>query len=330
MTNAQAAVCSGRLPWTVGQGLKRTNGHLQRQEALDIDDLRTFVEVADAGGVSSAARRLGVAKSIISRRLLKLETQLGVQLLARTTRGAAVTEAGAALREYAARIVAEFDAARDAIVPDGDLRGRFRIAAPISYGPTHIAPVLAEMGRRHPLLHIHASYSDRIVDLIGEGFDCAIRVGHLQSSNFIAKRVGSIHGKLVASPGYVSTHGAPEAPHEILAHESLMQGAETWRFMDGQKSIMVNPQGRFKADNPVALAAAAVAGLGLGYLSDSVIDEHIKSGALVSVMHRYPPVPAGIYIVRPQSQHPARKIGVLTDILVDWFADVSPGNVLSL
>jgi DNA-binding transcriptional LysR family regulator len=288
---------------------------------LDIEDLQTFIEVADAGGVSPAARRLGVTKSIISRTLLRLETRLGVQLIARTTRGAAVTEAGAAFREYASRIVTEFDAAKEAVIPAGDLRGRLRIAAPISFGPTHIAPVLAEMGRRHPQLHIYTSYSDRIVDLIGEGYDCAIRVGHLQSSNFIAKRVGSIHGKLVASPDYVKAHGAPESPHELFEHESLMQGVEAWRFMDGEKTITINPQGRFKADNPVALAAAAVSGLGLGYLSDSVVDEHIKTGALVPVMLRYPPMQAGIYIVRPHSQYPTRKIRVLTDMLVEWFAN---------
>lgn len=285
---------------------------------MDIEELHTFVEVADAGGVSPAARRLGVAKSIISRRLLRLEAQLGVQLLARTTRGAALTEAGTAFREYAARIVAEIEAAREAILPVGDLRGRFRIAAPISLGPTHIAPVIAEMARRHPLLHIHTSYSDRTVDLIGEGYDCAIRLGHLQNSDLIARRVGSINGKLVASPEYVKNHGAPATPAELLNHRSLMQGAESWRFVDGDKSVTVHPQGSFKADNPIALAAAAVAGLGLSYLCDSVTEEHIKSGALVPVMVRHPPLPAGIHVVRPRSRHPTRKVRVLTEMLAEW------------
>jgi DNA-binding transcriptional LysR family regulator len=192
-----------------------------------------------------------------------------------------------------------------------------RIAAPISFGPTHLAPVLAQMARRHPLLNIHTNYSDRTVDLIGEGYDCAIRVGHLQSSNLIAKRVGSIYGKLVASPEYVKANGAPETPTELLDHQSLMQGTESWRFMDGDKIITVNPQGRFKADNPVALVAAAVAGLGLGYLSDSITEEHIKNGALVPVMVRYPPLLAGIHVVRPRSRHPTRKIRVLTEMLVE-------------
>src|ERR1700752_4228107 len=137
---------------------------------LDLDDLQTFVEVADAGGVSPAARRLGVAKSIVSRRLLRLETDLGVQLLARTTRGAALTEAGLTFREHAARVCAEIDTALETIMPAGDLRGRPRIGAPLPLGPTHLAPVFAKMARPPPLLHVQASYSDRFVDIVGEGF----------------------------------------------------------------------------------------------------------------------------------------------------------------
>ena len=146
---------------------------------LDLEDLETFVEVADAGGVSAAARRLGVSKSIVSRRLVRLEAGLGVQLLARTTRGAALTEAGLTFREHAVRVCAEIDLARETILPAGDLRGRLRIAAPLSFGPTHLAPVPAQLARRHRRLHVHASYSDRFVDIVGEGFDCAIRVGRL-------------------------------------------------------------------------------------------------------------------------------------------------------
>src|SRR6267154_3067503 len=124
---------------------------------MDLEDVRTFLEVADAGGVSPAARRLGLSKSIVSRRLARLEEALGVQLLSRTTRGAALTEAGATFREHAARVAAELDAAREAISPDGDVRGRLRISAPLSFGPTHLAPVLAELAGRHPQLHMQAA-----------------------------------------------------------------------------------------------------------------------------------------------------------------------------
>ncbi|RON58005.1 LysR family transcriptional regulator [Pseudomonas frederiksbergensis] len=286
---------------------------------MDIEELRTFVEVADAGGVSPAALRLGVSKSIVSRRLARLETELGVQLLARTTRGAALTEAGVTFREYAARVCTEMDVAREAILPAGALRGRLRVAAPLSFGPTHFAPVLAEMARRHPQLHIHTCYSDRFVDLIAEGYDCAIRVGYLQDSNLIARRIGPIKGKLVASPGYISAHGSPDKPEELIAHPALMQSTEAWQFLDGDNVISVRPQGRFKADNGVALVAAAVAGLGIAYLPDCLTHDSVTAGALVPIMTRYPPPPAGAYMVRPAGQHPAQKIRVLTELLIEYF-----------
>lgn len=286
---------------------------------LDLEDLQTFVEVADAGGISLAANRLGVSKSIVSRRLVRLESELGVQLLARTTRGASLTEAGVAFREHAARVCAEMDVARETILPAGDLRGRLRIAAPLSFGPTHLAPVLAELARRHPLLHIHASYSDRYVDIVGEGFDCAIRIGYLSDSNLIARRIAPICGKLVASPDYIKRHGTPETPDQLLMHQALMQGAEIWQFIDGNKTIVVHPQGRFKADNGTALAVAAVAGLGIARLPDFLIEDHLASGALLSVMTQYPIPTAGLFVVRPPGQHPVRKVQVLTELLIDHF-----------
>lgn len=287
--------------------------------ALDIEELHTFVEVANAGGVSSAALRLGVSKSIVSRRLARLEAELGVQLLARSTRGAALTEAGATFREYAARVCAEMDVAREVILPAGPLRGRLRVAAPLSFGPTHFAPLLAEMARRHDQLSIQTCYTDRFVDLIAEGFDCAIRVGYLPDSNLIARCIGPIEGQLVASPNYISANGAPERPEEIILHQALMQGTEAWQFLDGDKVISVRPQGRFKADNGVALVAAAAAGLGIAYLPNCLTHDSLVSGALVPIMKRYPPPAAGAYMVWPAGQNPVQKIRVLTELLIEYF-----------
>lgn len=286
---------------------------------MDIEDLQTFVAVADAGGVSAAARRLGVSKSIVSRRLFRVEAELGVQLLARTTRGAALTEAGVTFRDHAAQTSAEIDAARETILPTGELRGRLRVAMPLSFGPTHFAPVLADMARQHPQLHIHTSYSDRFVDLIAEGFDCAIRGAYLQDSNLIAKRVGPIHGKLVASPDYIKAHGSPETLDELVTHQALMQGTEAWQFMDGDKIVTVQPQGRFKADSATALAAAAAAGLGIAWLPDCITYGYVASGALVPILTRYPVPPGAAYVVRPPGQHPTRKVRVLTEMLTEYF-----------
>lgn len=286
---------------------------------MDTEDLQTFVEVADAGGVTSAALRLGISKSMVSRRLVRLEAELGVQLLARTTRGASLTEAGTTFRDYAARVVAEIDVAKETILPAGELRGRLRISAPLSFGPTHFAPILADMARRHPKIQIQTCYTDRFVDLVAEGYDCAIRIGYLQDSNLVARRVGPIYGKLVASPDYIKKHGSPEKPEDITAHEALMQGTEAWHFMDGDETVTVNPRGRFKADNAVALLSAAVAGLGIGYLPDGLTNAYVASGLLVPIMTPHPPPPAGIFVIRPPGQHPARKVRVLTEMLIGCF-----------
>jgi DNA-binding transcriptional LysR family regulator len=286
---------------------------------IDLEDLRTFVEVADAGGVTAAARRLGLAKSIVSRRLVRLEEELGVQLLSRTTRGAALTEAGATFREHASRMTAELDIARDAISPEGDVRGRLRIAAPLTFGPTHLAPVLAELARRHPRLQVHAAYADRFVDLVGEGFDAAVRVGYLSDSNLIVRRIAPIRGQYVASPAYIEAHGAPKTPEDLQHHEALMQGTEPWRMMSDGKIITVRVQGRFKADNGEALAAAALAGIGIGAVPNFLIDAHIASGALVPVLVDYPPPEAGLYVVRPPGDFPPRKVRALIEILLEKF-----------
>lgn len=286
---------------------------------MEIEDLRAFVEVADAGGITAAAARLGVAKSIVSRRLIRLEAELGVQLLARTTRGASLTEAGATFRDYAARVCAEMDVAQETIRPAGELRGRLRIAAPLSFGPTHFAPVVAEMARRHPRLHIQTCYSDHFVDLVAAGYDCAIRVGHLANSNLVARRVGPVNGSLVASPAYIAAHGAPRTLAELVDHEALMQGTETWQLMDDGEVVSIRPQGRFKADNGTALVAAAVAGLGIAYLPLGLTRPYLSSGALVTVLPQHPSRPAAAYVVSPPGQHPARKIRVLTEMLADYF-----------
>lgn len=290
---------------------------------MDIEDLRTFVEVADSGGISPAARRLGVSKSIVSRRLARLEDALGVQLLARTTRGAGLTEAGGILRDHAARACAEIDSAKETIFPRGELQGRLRVAAPLTFGPTHFAPVLAKMARQNPQLQIHTVYNDNFVDLVAQGFDCAIRVGTLQNSSLIARRVAPLYGSFVASPDYIRAHGAPQTAEELLTHEALMQGTETWQLMDGNRVVSVNPRGRFKADNGVALVAAALAGLGIGWLPDVIIEDFIASGELVRVMTRHPPPVAGIYVVRPPSPHVPRKVQALTELLIECLAGAS-------
>lgn len=290
---------------------------------IDTDDLRTFLEVAEAGGVTPAARRLGLSKSIVSRQLSRLESALGAQLLARTTRGAVLTEAGAVFREHAQRVVGELDAAQEAISPDGEVRGRLRIAAPLSFGPTHLAPVLADLALQHPRLHIHAAYADRFVDLVGEGFDVAVRLGYLADSSLVARRVAPIHGRLVASPDYLARAGAPQTPGDLLEHDAILAQRGEWRLRDGAETVTVRPRARFSADNGQASMAAALKGLGIFLAPDFLAVPHLQAGDLVEVLPDYPAPEGGLYVVRPPGDHVPRKIRVLTDLLVERFGERS-------
>ena len=288
---------------------------------MEIDDLRTFVEVADAGGVNSAARRLGVAKSIVSRRVLRLEEELGVQLLTRSTRGAALTEAGTMFRDRAADICSSIDAAREEMSPEGELKGLLRVAAPASFA-AQLATSLAEFGRRHPSLHVHIRFNDRYVDLVGEGFDCGIRVGYLPDSNLVARKIGSLGVRLFASPAYLAENGEPESPADILKHSAITPGTDTWTFTKGDQSIAVHPQGRFKADSAHVLVEAAVAGIGIVAMGELVAEPYVATGSLVPVMTDYQLPPVGIYVVRPSGQKPTRKVRVLIDLLAEEFASM--------
>jgi len=286
---------------------------------VEIEDLRTFIEVADAGGINTAARRLGLAKSIISRRLLRLEEELGAELLARTTRGAILTEAGLTFRDVAAEICAKIDATREEMSPNGDLRGLLRIAGPASVG-AYFASALAEFAKRHPALQVHTRFSDQYVDLAAEGFDCAIRVGYLPDSNLIARKIGSLPMRVYASPDYIKENGAPEYPDDVLKHSALVSGTNTWVFSDGDQTFTVHPQGRFKADNAYVLTEAAAAGLGIVAMGEMIAGPYAEAGKLVPVMTRFSLPDVGIYIVRPPSQHTPRKVRSLVDLLVEKFS----------
>jgi DNA-binding transcriptional LysR family regulator len=288
-------------------------------DKLDIEELRTFVHVADAGGISPAADRLGISKSMVSRRVTRIEDHLGVQLIARTTRGATLTEAGAAFRDYADRVCCELDVLRETMLPKGDLIGRLRISAPLSFVDTIFAPVVTDLAKRHPCLQIHASYSDHYVDLVAGGFDCGVRVGYLEDSTMIARKVGPIYGSLVASPDYLAQNGSPNTLQDLMDHEVLMHGSEAWPLMDGDRAVLIRPQGRFKADNINALMTAAIEGLGIARLPDGLSFEHLSNGTLVPVLERFPVQEAAMFVVRPQSQYASKKVRAFADMLKVFF-----------
>jgi DNA-binding transcriptional LysR family regulator len=294
--------------------------HEERQ-MFDLDDIRSFVEVAETGGFGRAGRTLGLSKSIVSRRVARLEAELGAQLLSRTTRGVVVTEAGLAFKVYADRVLSELEAAREAIAcQGGEVAGTLKLAAPLSFGITHLGPVIAELATRHPRLNIEAHYSDRFVDLIGERFDVAVRLGNLADSSLIARRIAPIKAAMVAAPSYLERRGTPRRPEDLDDHDALTQLDSTWRFREGKREIVIHPKARMKADSGQAIVEAAVAGLGIAALPTFLAGPELAAGRLVPILLDFPLPEAGFWIVRPPpASHVSSKVRALTDLLIERF-----------
>jgi DNA-binding transcriptional LysR family regulator len=289
----------------------------------ELEDLRSFVEVVASGGLIRAAVRLGVSKSIVSRRITRLEAELGTRLLTRTTRGISPTEAGAEFKVRCDRILSEIEEARDAVAQQGrSVRGRLRLSAPLAFGVRHLAPVLGDLARLHPTLEVDVSYTDRVVDLLGERFDAAIRIGSLSDSSLVARRIAPVHAVLVASPDYLSRRGRPRTPQDLTAHECLIYTGSLvpeWQFGSGRRRVSIRPEGRLRSDSGEAILQWAIAGLGIADLPSFLVSDAIASGALEPILRDYPRPEYGIHVVRPPGSHVPGKVRVLIDTLVDRF-----------
>lgn len=289
----------------------------------DLDDLRSFVEVVESGGFNRAARRLGVSKSIVSRRIARMEADLGTRLITRTTRGICATEAGLEFKQRSERILSEFDEAREAVARHaGEVVGRLRLSAPLNFGQRYLAPVLSELARRHPRLELEVSFSDRGVDLIGERYDAAVRLFELRDSSLIARRIASVRPFIVASPDYLARNGCPKTPEDLHAHACLIysgRSAPDWKFHAGKRTISVRPNGRLFSDNGEVMLNWAISGLGIAELPSFMAADAIESGALVPLLLDYPMDTGAVYVVRPPGPYVPGKVRALIDIMVERF-----------
>lgn len=289
----------------------------------DLDGLRALVEVVAAGGFSRAAGKLGVSKSIVSRRIAALERDVGVRLLSRTTRGLSLTDAGLELHRRALQILAELDEALDAVAGrDNVIAGKLRVAAPLSFGIAHLSAALADFAALHPQLQLDIAYSDRFVDVVAEGFDAAVRIGELRDSRLVARRLAPMRGIVAASPLYLARRGTPKLPRDVASHDALIYTGsargEVWRFHSGRQAISVRVQGRFRADNGEAIRDAAIAGLGLALLPSWLVAAALAAGQLVPILADYEIPASGLYVVRPPGAAP-NKVRALSDYLATRF-----------
>ncbi len=290
---------------------------------IEIEDMRSFAEVVESGGFSRAARRLGISKSIVSRRIAKLEAELGARLLSRTTHGVSATEAGLDFKARVDRIVAEFDEAREAMAHQkGEVVGRLRVTAPVTFGTRHVAPLLAEMAERHPRLEVDLSLGDRKVDLVAERFDVAIRTGTLEDSTLVARRLAPVRSALVASPDYLAEYGYPETPQDLVVHQCLDyagRDSADWIFRAGRRQVSVRPRSRLRADSGETILQWAIAGVGIAELPTFLLSEAIEKQQLVHLLQAYPLPERALFVLRPPGQSVPGKVRAFIDLLVARF-----------
>lgn len=286
--------------------------------------MAVFAQVVEEKSFSGAARRLGLSKAAVSRQVAALEDALGSQLLNRTTRRLSLTEAGLVLYEHCARIAAEAEAAeRAAANLSAAPRGLLKVNAPMSFGQLHLAPALAAFLARYPEVELEVTLNDRYVNLIEEGFDLAVRIGRLEDSSLIARRLAGARQILCAAPAYLARRGAPDAPLALKDHDCLLysyqRSPNEWRFKGPRGEERVRVQGRFTANNGDVLRQAALDGLGVALLPSFIVGPDLRSGALTELLTAYRPPELGVHAVYPASRHLSPKVRRLVDFLAARF-----------
>jgi DNA-binding transcriptional LysR family regulator len=293
-----------------------------------LDEMHTFVRVVEAGSITLAADQLNTVKSAISRKLVQLESQLGVSLLTRTTRKQTLTEAGERYYHQCLRILDDIHHVESSLHSDTiAMTGRIKLAAPLSFGLSQLTPAITAFTQHYPDIHIDINFDDRRVNLIEEGYDVAIRIAHLSDSSLVARRIHQVKLILCASPNYLLTHHELNHPSDLLyGHNKLhYHGAnEHWQFTDSDGSIInINIDSNMTANNGDFLCQAAIEGFGLVYLPDFICQPAIESGKLTPVLASYMPMNTlNCYAVYPQNRYLSPRVKTFIDYLNDYFATI--------
>ncbi|MDO8839270.1 MAG: LysR family transcriptional regulator [Parvibaculum sp.] len=291
----------------------------------DLNGFAVFARVVELGGFTAAAEALGLSKSVVSRQVSALEDQLGVRLLNRTTRRVAVTEAGALVFERANRIVAEAEeAAAEANCVEGQVRGRLRVNAPMSFGIRELGPVLPAFLARYPDLDIDLVLNDRRVDLIEEGFDVSLRISELEDSSLIARQLAPVERFIVGAPAYFEKQGQPERPADLATHPFMLYtllakpGQMTFTRSTGQRET-AEVKGRFFCNNADAMLPLMRAGSALCLAPDFICHEDLRAGRLVRALDDWSMPPLTLHVIYPHARHLSAKVRAFVDFAVEHF-----------
>ena len=300
-----------------------------------LKQMETFASVATRGSLTAAARAEGVAPAIIGRRLDALESRLGVKLLVRTTRRISLTHEGSAFLEDCQRLLVDF-ANAEASVSAGGVKasGHLRLTAPAGFGRRHVAPLVPRFRELHPEVTISLNLSDRVVDVAGEAYDCAVRVGDLPDSSLISVRLAENRRLCVATPGYLQRHGRPDVPADLARFDCLTLSSDAsqtrgWAFAmpasegspDGETSLVhLRPGGPLDCSDGQVLHEWCLAGYGIAWRSTWEVEQDIAAGRLETVLDAFAAPPNGIYAVFPQRKHLALRVRLWIDFLKHHYA----------
>ena len=296
-----------------------------------IEELRVFTAVADLRAFAQAGRRLGISPAQVSKLIASLEDRLNSRLFNRTTRDVSLTDEGRVLHARARVLVEEYDQLERSAQESAKPRGLLKLSAPISFG-MQLGPTLLDFARSYPDVALDVSFSDRLVNLVDDGFDAAIRISSLADSSLIARKLANIQATTIASPEYLAKRGTPRVPDDLRTHEAVldlnMADPHTWFFNAGSKQLSVRVSGRLRFGNPYITLAAARAGFGIARVPDFVAVDDLKSGQVIRLLEKYEPVaPVTMYVVYPHARHLASKVRVFVDFLVERHAKLQMEGV---
>lgn len=288
-------------------------------------EMRTFVQVVDSGSFVGAAEPLGMSKAAVSRYVADLEARLGVRLLHRTTRRLSLTEDGEVFYLRCKELLGGLDAAEAEVTSrSGEAMGQLRVNAPVSFGILHLAPVWAAFKTLHPQVSFDVTLSDRVVDIVEEGFDLAIRISQLPNSSLISRRLASTRMVLCASPTYLARHGTPTHPSELAQHHILAYSywstGDEWAFEGPEGTVVAKTTPCLRTNNGDTCRAVALAHEGIILQPTFMVGADLVSGALVELCPGYQALEMGIHAVYGSRKHVAPKVRLLIDYLVEHFA----------
>jgi DNA-binding transcriptional LysR family regulator len=292
-----------------------------------LKQLESFVSVAAKGSLSAAAKAEGVAPAVIGRRIDALEGRLGVKLMRRTTRRIALTHEGSAFLESCQRLLADL-ANAEASVSAGGVKasGHLRVTAPAGFGRRHVAPLVPRFASLHPDVSLSLNLSDRVVDIVNEGFDCAVRVGDLLDSSLVGVRLADNRRRCVAAPAYLKRAGAPKHPHDLARHDCLTLSSDAsqtrgWAFVVDGELTHLKPNGRLDCSDGQVLHDWCIAGLGVAWRSTWEVEHDIAAGRLAAVLDDYAAPPSGIYALFPSAKHLPLRVRLWIDYLKHSYGD---------